>query len=168
MAYGGRPTQEARERTVLNDLRKRFVLSADVDAAGQQLPPDGTGTPDATVLDLQQRVEPLVFTKVITAAVLGANMNDYAPADFAHASLLRVSASVPVSISGFAADGHGHVKMLANIGAANNITLVHENAGSVAGNRFNLKSATNVTLLPGMVVWLVYDTVSLRWRVAGS
>jgi hypothetical protein len=121
--------------------------------------------PAERTVDLMQG---MVLGVTTTPTTLAANQNDYEPTGWFTSSYVRLDASAAVSISGFKNNGTARVVFVAHIGAANNITFVHENAGSAAANRFNLKGAVNFTLTPGTLVMLVYDTVSSRWRLVGA
>lgn len=53
-------------------------------------------------------------------------------------------------------------------GAENNLKLKHEDASSLAANRFALPEATDFDLFPGDGYWIIYDTVRSRWIVFGG
>ena len=95
-----------------------------------------------------------------TATALTANANDYTPVGGA---AFRMSATIPVNVTGFAARSDGSIVLLVNVGA-NAITLTHEDIASVAANRFHFPAALNVVLATDAAILLWYDTPSSRWR----
>jgi hypothetical protein len=108
---------------------------------------------------------PSVLTgNVISPPSLAANVNDYAPASFVDAKILRLTSSANIDITGIAAGSVGRVVYVTNIGTSN-IRLMNENTGSVAANRFALVNSANLTIRPngGTTMW--YDATSSRWRV---
>jgi hypothetical protein len=108
----------------------------------------------------------ITYNNEASPAAFGANQDNYTPN--VSTSWLRVSASIAsVNITGMANGADGKLLGIINIGASNNIVLVHESASSTAANRFALPSAGNVTLGPGDGCLLVYDGVSSRHRLFG-
>jgi hypothetical protein len=105
----------------------------------------------------------VTYSGVITPTALAANANDYAPTGFATAAIVRVSASVAVSITGLAGGTTGRQVTIANVGTFT-ITLNNANAGSVAANRFSF--AADLVLRPGDSAILTYDGTTSTWRVA--
>ena len=104
------------------------------------------------------------YGDTITAAALSANANDYAPAGFANAAVIRVSASsAGLSITGFDAGAQPR-PVLVNAGAQT-ITLAHQSGSSSAANRFICPGSVAYSLLPGATVEIVRDPTSARWRV---
>ena len=105
------------------------------------------------------------LTGVISPAALGADQNDYNPANLATASVIRQdSGAANRNITGLSAQGSGTVIIFANIGA-NNIVLKDSSTSSAAANRFLL--GTDVTLAPNQSAILWYDGTSSRWRCGG-
>lgn len=100
----------------------------------------------------------------ITSASLGASQNDYAPTGLATASVIRLTTSTPINITGLTGGADGRTLTLMNIGA-NTITLVNQSASSTAANRFLF--GKNILLGADQTVSIIYDTTSQRWRAAG-
>jgi hypothetical protein len=107
---------------------------------------------------------PLLST-VITPAALTVNTNDYNPASWATAQVVRLSSTVNVDITGFAPSTVP--KLLINVGAGPGITLKFDNAGSAAANRVYTPVASDYALLAETVnnCWMWYDVVVSRWVV---
>lgn len=91
-----------------------------------------------------------------------ANLNDHAPGT---ATVLRISANTANrSITGFSGGGENKVLRLINV-ATNILTLVHNSTASDSSNRLLLDTGTNRTLDENDQAELLYDPVSMRWRV---
>ena len=105
------------------------------------------------------------YTSDISPASIGANQNNYAPAGHASATVMRLAASAPYSITGLQGGSDGRIVTLMNIGS-NAITLTNEDAASTAANRFLFGS--NVALAAGQNFTLIYDSTSQRWRSVGA
>jgi hypothetical protein len=77
---------------------------------------------------------------------------------------LRVSSTGAQTITGLAAPASGgRLLLLINVGAST-ITLAHQSASSVAGNRFLFEGGANLALPASASAFLWYDTTSDRWR----
>lgn len=126
-------------------------LTAKANAANSAL----TGTTDIT--------QAMKVSGVISPTQLAANTDNWAPTDFATASVLRLSTDASRNLTGIAAGAAGLVKVLANVGSFN-LVLKHD-VTSAAANRFYLPSAADLTLKPGAAVIIHYDNTSSRWRV---
>lgn len=110
------------------------------------------------------------FHKYVTATTLAAGThNDYAPAGFSDATVLRISASGTVTLTGLSGGTDGRVIVLANTGSS--VFLIEsENVSSVAANRFSFYGANgfgliNMPLDGAAMFW--YDGTSSRWRLIG-
>ena len=91
----------------------------------------------------------------------GANQDNVAvPSE---KTVMRVSSSADINLSGLNASVNGRIIVLVNVGA-NDITLKHNNS-STAGNQFKLPGAADIVLAPDGSVTLMYDTTSAVWRV---
>jgi hypothetical protein len=91
-----------------------------------------------------------------------ANLNDHSPGT---ATVLRISAnSANRSITGFSGGGENKALRLINV-ATNILTLVHNSTASDSSNRLLLDAGTNRTLDENDQAELLYDPVSMRWRV---
>ena len=102
---------------------------------------------------------------VLTPASFGTDQDDYNPTGQSNATVLRLTATSDVSITGIAGGSSGRVLVLHNVGS-NVITLSREDAGSVAANRISCDS--DVCLYPGAVETIQYDATSSRWRFTGK
>lgn len=106
---------------------------------------------------------------VIEASPIATSQNNYSPAGWATATMVRVSASAPgLAINGF---GSASVKRktILNIGAQP-LTLTHNAGGQSAGNKIYTNSpfSANVVLGLGESVVVVYDSNDAVWRVLGN
>jgi len=101
----------------------------------------------------------------VSPAALGSSQNDYAPTGITANSILRLSASTPINITGLNANqatlGVSTLLFIYNTGA-NAITLKDEDAASSANNRLAL--ASDVVLNQDEGCLLLYDATSFRWR----
>jgi hypothetical protein len=104
----------------------------------------------------------------ITPAQITADVDDYAPTGHSTAALVLLdSNSSNNDISGWSASASVLLKTLVNIGSAP-IRIEHENAGSVAANRFICPDSVDYILAPGEAVAIYYHGGSVnRWRVLG-
>lgn len=138
------------------------------------LPADGDPHSGATyqpalqqIGDNVQSVKQLIAR---TAASIGANQNDYVPhADWPHTGYMRLASSGLYYINGFSITGinggQGRFdKILYNSGA-NNIGLAHLAGGQSVGCQISCPYATAQILRPGDFARVIWDAVSLVWRV---
>ena len=137
-------------------MKKLLTLLAFFVASCSPLPAQNTLAGNLTV---QQSVK---FTGDITPPQLTVDVNDYAPASFAAATIVRVSADAPRVITGLAGGADGRIVWLSNIGGYP-ISLAHAFTGSAAANRFDLGGA-NYELAAGNGLGLWYDATAARWR----
>lgn len=107
----------------------------------------------------------LALTGIISPSQITADQNDYAPAGFANAAVLRLTSDASRNITGLAGGASGLIRLLENVGAQN-IVLKDESASSTAANRFALSA--DVTLAPDNATLIKYDATSSRWRVIGG
>lgn len=78
---------------------------------------------------------------------------------------IRLQATTAVDLSGLVPPSDTeHLRVLEN-GGNETITLLHNNSGSEAANRFNAPSAVDVQLRSGEIVLLKYDPSSGIWRL---
>lgn len=103
---------------------------------------------------------------VITPTILSTNQNNYDPAGLDTCSIIRVSSTTPVSLTGLQRGVNGRRIVIVNVGSFK-ISLVTESAGSTADNRFNL-GGINANLVAGSTIAIIYDGVISRWRISGS
>lgn len=97
----------------------------------------------------------------ISPASIGSNQNDYNPTGLSDATVLRLSSSTDVNITGLQGGADGRIIIIINIGG-NNITLKNQDVGSSAANRFLLNQ--DIELLPIESAVLQYDSTSTMWR----
>lgn len=112
--------------------------------------------------DAQTFQNALSFTGIISPSALASNTNNWAPAGFANAYTVRVSASAQINITGLAGGGSGRTVVLENVGA-NNITLTNQDSNSTAANRFLFANSQNLVLRPNATIHLDYDNTQSRW-----
>jgi hypothetical protein len=106
----------------------------------------------------------LALTGDITPTALSGDVNDYAPTRFATASVLRIDGgAADRQITGLAGGSDGLIKIIHNVGATNNLTLVTESGSSAAANRF--LTGANIRLAVNQTAALRYDATSSRWRL---
>ena len=98
----------------------------------------------------------------LSPAQITSNQNDYAPASFSTASMLRLDTDAARDLTGLAGGTTGRVIDIHYIGATT-LTLKDESASSTAANRFALPA--DLVLGPDMSVRLVYDGTTSRWRM---
>lgn len=110
-----------------------------------------------TITNLSQN---LTLTGVISPAALAANTNDWAPTGLSAATVIKLSASSAINLTGISGGADGRVLVLQNTGS-NAITLTGADTNSASANRF----ATASVLQPGTVLALIYDGTASLWRI---
>jgi hypothetical protein len=126
---------------------------------------DPTGPiPESSVI-AQYKFADELYANIISPTILAADVDDYSPSGLAQANVLRLSSSLDVSMSGLTSGLSGRIVFVHNIGTFN-IRLQHENANSLAANRFAFPQ--NINLEPNMAIVLQYDGLSSRWRGIGG
>lgn len=90
-----------------------------------------------------------------------ANLNNYAPGT---ATVLRITGDTTRLVTGFAGGSQNKILRLVNV-ATNILTLVHNSTASDSSNRLLLDTGTNRSLDENDQAELLYDPISLRWRV---
>ena len=126
--------------------------------------PQGTDRQDVMAVD-STILRQFIMQGIITPPQITATANNYEPAGFSGASVLRLTSDASRSITGLKASSSGRVVVLANVGS-NDITLADESASSLAENRFAI-AATGLsvyTIAPDDIVIVQYDRTSQRWR----
>ncbi len=108
----------------------------------------------------------------ISPAVLAVGVtNDYSPAGLAATGRVRQATDAGASqLSGLIGLSDGSLVTFENLGPGA-LVILHENVGSVAGNRFTCPGGLSLVVEPGGSLGLLYDSTSLRWRpqvVAGG
>lgn len=99
---------------------------------------------------------------VVTPAQITSNQNDY---DLGVADEARINSDAARSINGIKGRPGGQELWIENTGAFT-ITLANQNAGSASTNRFD--NGADVPIAAKQSAKLIYDLVSLRWRVDGN
>lgn len=99
---------------------------------------------------------------VLSPSGISTSQNNYDPGS---GDVLRLSASASgVNITGLVPRIE-KLRILINIGSANNVTLNHESASSTAANRFITPNGGDYIVAPTGSTTLFYDDTSTRWRV---
>lgn len=98
-----------------------------------------------------------------TPAQLTANVDNYAPGDYA---ILRMSADVSRNITGISGGKKGRLLKIINVGTQT-IVLAHQSASSSAANRIITSTAANISLAASDAIELYYDSTDSRWRTSG-
>lgn len=114
---------------------------------------------------LTSDITPSTITNSLTA-------HDVNPTGLATASVIRqaISGTNTPAWSGLAGGSDGRIIVLYALGATagDTLTLLNENTGSTAANRFSLASASSLVLPQNGCVILQYDSTSSRWRAIGK
>lgn len=103
----------------------------------------------------------------ISPTALSGDVNDYAPAGFSTASVIRQDGGAANrNVTGLAGGADGADVIFINTGGTNSLVLKTESASSSAANRFAIGG--DVTLAPSQSATLWYDSTSSRWRISAS
>jgi hypothetical protein len=104
---------------------------------------------------------------IISPPSFAVNQNDYAPTGIQVASVIRLTSSAVVNVTGIVAPDTARWKKLIifNVGGSN-IILADASASSLAANRFAVNG--NLILNANEGVYFLYDQTSLRWRCIGK
>ena len=105
---------------------------------------------------------------VITAATLTGNVNNWSPTGFdSETDMIRVDVDANNrAITGITAPGAGINRVLAvkNINtASSDLRFSHNNAGSLAANRFLCRDNNNKSIKPNETALWFYDHIQSRW-----
>jgi hypothetical protein len=95
-----------------------------------------------------------------TVITLTGILNDLEP----NTCTLRFTGGAAVSISGISLGVDGKTMLLVNA-TAYDLTLMHENAGSAAGNRLIIQGADNVYIRPGGAARFRYSASKSAWQM---
>ena len=115
-------------------------------------------------LKLTQIPGNLAFINPIAGSLIGS-VNDWTPTGWATSSIVRMSASSAINVTGFAATTDGDIKVIHNVGTFA-VTVPFESASSIAANRVNGPSWQNSFIIqPGASCPLMYDGTAARWRL---
>lgn len=139
------------------------------DAFKLKVSPDGSSFVEAFTIDQGSGnlalPRGLSLTGVISPAQITSDQNDYAPAGFAAASVVRISTDAARDITGLAGGSDGRKVVILNAGAFNAV-LKDENASSAAAHRFGFGDDLTLTAKQGAT--LIYDAAASRWRMVGG
>jgi hypothetical protein len=108
---------------------------------------------------------------ITPSALASGNTNDYAPAGFSTAYLLRLTANAANSIlTGLAGGAAGRQVAVCNLATAGLLAFSEEDTNSTAANRFAGTATQSHRSLggDGTCVLLIYDTTSSRWRFVST
>jgi len=97
-----------------------------------------------------------------TTGASGVAVNDFA---IGNNSFLLFTPTAAINMTGMVAQDDGAVVPIVNTGVFN-LSLLHENAGSAAANRFQTPNGAAQVLVPQGVALCIYETTNNRWRVA--
>lgn len=115
---------------------------------------------------------PVSLPDDITVSLASATTtNDWAPAGFATASIIRVSDDdLPTTtVAGMGGGSDGRLVLIENVGVSGvngPIAFTHEAGTSTSTKRFHLPGELTLTLQIGMSAWFWYDSTDTRWRAS--
>lgn len=104
----------------------------------------------------------------VVAPQITSNQNNYNPASFWGATLLKISSNAARDITGLSATGgggDGKFIVIQNTGV-NIITLKNQSTSSTAANRFSF--GQDITLAGDQSITLLYDGTVSRWKTINS
>lgn len=108
-------------------------------------------------------------SSTINTATLSAQQDDYNPTGIDVATVVRVSLSANVTITGIDASlggsRSGRSEKIISNASAYNLTLAHQDAASSGANRFLCPNSVDAVVYPGEAAWIVYDATSAGWVV---
>lgn len=107
----------------------------------------------------------LSLTGKQTPVALSGNTNDYTTTGWTTSTIVELSASTPINITGLTATTDGDIKILDNVGT-NNITFTSNDASSGAANRLLIPRP--LPLRPGQSAVWKYDGANTGWRYASA
>lgn len=104
---------------------------------------------------------------------LSADQDDYNPSGFHGAAVLILTATAPVTISGFDAGVEGELKFVRSVGGSVPylIRFTHEDSASAAANRFAMPNDRGVMLWQGgwaLFRYGVMDGTNSRWSLVAT
>jgi hypothetical protein len=131
--------------------------------------PDGTTWTDALLLDKSTGATKIntgfFLTGDISPAQITADQNDYNPAGFSTASVLRLSSDATRNLTGLSGGVDGRIVAVVNVGT-NNIVLKDASSSSSTANRFAF--GVDVTLAAEQSAVLWYDATDSRWKALSA
>jgi hypothetical protein len=110
--------------------------------------------------------ESIAPSSIVSPPSFAVSQNNYNPTGIQIASVLRLTSSAVVNVTGIIAPDTARWKKLIifNVGA-NNITLANASASSSAVNRFAMNGNLLLNANEGAI--FLYDQTSSRWRCLG-
>jgi hypothetical protein len=117
---------------------------------------------------LYTTVAPFLLSSDITPATFSSTQNDYNPTGLSTADVLRLECTgADRIVTGLQGGADGRIIIIHNVGATYDISLLNEDTGSSAANRFSF-GGYGITLAPGASILLQYDNTATRWRAMGA
>ncbi len=107
----------------------------------------------------------VLVTSSITSTAVGVQ-NDWTPTGLSTTAVVRWTGASALTLTGISGGAAGRVLVLRNNTASNAITLKHEDAGSLAANRFNLPGALQMDVFSEQQVILMHD--GSKWTVLSA
>lgn len=104
---------------------------------------------------------------VLTPAQITSAQNNYGPAGFSEATIVRASTNSLQPINGFDSTAKVKTKLVINVGA-NGLNLPHLAGGQAAGNAIIAPSGVTYLLGPGDCALIDCDTTTGAWRIIGG
>jgi len=103
-----------------------------------------------------------VLTLFGTSTTIAADQDDWTPNSFNISSRVELDPTgVNRTITGMTGGQASRIVLLWNTSTTLTVTLSHQNAASLAANRFLCPGAVDYAILPGRAVWVVYT--GSRW-----
>lgn len=110
----------------------------------------------------------IAITGTTTVTLSGGTVNDWSP-PITQNTKIRADTNAATIVTGLANGIDGKIAVVQNVGTVlgRDIALNHEDAGSIASNRFNLPSQVVAVIPVGGAATFIYDGTSSRWRLSG-
>lgn len=103
-------------------------------------------------------------TTFIAPPALSGDVDDYSPTGLATAKYIRLDGgAADRNITGLNAPEDSQEVTFINIGSTNALVFKHEDANSLAANRFRIAGG-DVSVTPDETLTFVYDPTTARWR----
>jgi hypothetical protein len=119
--------------------------------------------PDGSALNASADFTGAVAFDSALTITLASSTDDWTPASFSTANVIKLTCSSAINITGLVAPTtDGRTVAIDNVGATNPCTFTSQGSTSAAGNRFALPWPVSVP--PGGSIVLKYDLANARWR----
>jgi hypothetical protein len=102
------------------------------------------------------------LTSVTTPTIIASDQNDYNPSGISTCSILRLSSSSNINLSGLQGGTASRFIFLQNVGSYN-IKLLHASSLSSASNRFNCRRNLDTSIPPGGAGLIRYSSSASAW-----